>query len=997
LNKEGIITAVSLMKHFPSEEVAGIVGGLIYDEDIDISIEAIRTCTTLISFSILDYLLEIIERGKKPQKIEALKTLSIIKSPGIEKELLKYYSVINDLDVRIEIIDTLNRLCPDDSRVIELNRSILMDTGVDEKLKCSAVEGLTLGRDFSFLYHYILHASSEVQSRVFLTISSCKIKGAADFIYKIKGEHSHFSSRPLGHFLSTYVLQLKSPNNNYIINLVHKGGTQTVKAFLESFFSGIAFSSSIKNPFRILFLIPYSDQENENKIVKILELLVEHTWNNAPGMIGELSSISSVYLDTLYKKVKKSYIRMHGVRDRDTLRRIILVHLLERYAPKKVCMRVGEFFKKGNPEDGEKLVKLLQNLIPSNDRRGGRRLQACKPLFSEEDRMKRLKTYSILKNIELDSYNLLKRLARIVRVCGILKIKSSIKKIDEIFTFAHEEGLSEIEPECIIALCRLGSKKALQKIYNFIAHSPVQKTLLLTYLKGISFLPPTQATKLLVDILIRFKEPDVQNESILILEGIDFTGFEDALLILLEVISSIDRSFFPRLTEIIIKYANSTMFQRLLDLSLAESSYLKVNAVRILGAVQSREKNIPCDVLTGRLYQLLDDPSEEVRAESLCVLIQLGDDYAFKVLNDWFEAGNLTIIRTILSRVMESILPQLIQKITKLLELKDRDVHELLRKNLPIFCKGQSAKELVSNLISYLGKVPFSVEQGEKEGRVSIIHHPKIEFKFKREHSQVLTVLFIDIAGYTAHSTKTDMSGLMGLLKNFERIVTLQVQNFNGQIVKKLGDGMLCIFKNPASGVMASLFMQREVISYNRYSMEDEKFNVRIGLHTGYVIRKEGDVFGEVVNIASRIQSIANPGEILITEETYQQVKELIICDCRGEVKLKGVERQINAYNPLRPIKEVEEFLITKSRNKIPSVDVRNNDNLQKLKESLFVPRFVFPDKCAESEKLRLLQEMFMDISRASEQISDDYHEEYVFKKYLQERWDELVSKYFKD
>jgi len=1004
LNKQGIITAISIMEHFPSEEISATIAGFIYDEDLDISIEAIQACAAIKESSSVNCLLEIVEKGKKLQKLEALRALSVIKAPNLEKELLKYYSVVTDPDVRGEIIDSLNKLCPGDSEVIELNRSILMDGGIDDKLKCSAVEGLTLGGDFSFLKNLILHTSSEVQSRIFQTISLSRIPGCSDFLCTLQGEEVYFSHHPLGYFLGAYILQVKSPNNNYVMNHLNKGGSETIKAFLDVICSGITGCSSVKHPFRILFLVPYSGQGNEDKILEILELIVEYTRQKTSGTPGELISLSSVYLDTIYKKIEKSYIRIRGIKDRDSLRRIILAHLLERYAPAPVCIRVGKFFKQGNPEDADKVVKLIRNLIPSTDRREVKRFEACIPLFSEQDRMKRLKIYSILKNMEPDSFNLLKRLNRVVRVCGILGIKSSSKRIGEILDFAHEEGLLELEPECITTFCGVGSKKALQKVHDLLVDPPAQKSLLLACLKGASYLYSRQAVKLLTDVLIKFKDqPEIQEGAIEALEKIDFDGFEELQLMLVDTLKVIDKIYVPRITEILVEYANSALFQSMLDMTALEESYLRLSAIRILGAVSSREKKIPHDVLTGKLYQLLEDSSEEVRVESLGALLRLGDDYALKVLKDWLESGDERIIKLILNRVVEHATPLVVEKITTLLESEDREIHEIIRKVLPGFCTDQTAGKLISSLIFYLGKIPISAgekkQRGEdkKKERVSIIHHPKIEFKFKREHSQVLTVLFIDIAGYTERSIKSDMSSLMELLKIFEKIVNAGVQKFNGQIVKKLGDGMLCVFKNPISGVMAALGMQKEVDYHNKFSLEDEKFNVRIGLHTGNVIRREGDIFGEVVNIASRIQSSAGPGEILITNEMYQHVKELIICDYKDKMKLKGVEREIDAYIPVKPVKEAEEFLFLESVDKIPLSDVLNNDTLQKLKESLFIPRFIFPKECTDAEKFRLLQEMFSDMARACEQISTDYHEEYVFKKYLQDKWNELLTKYFED
>ncbi len=77
-----------------------------------------------------------------------------------------------------------------------------------------------------------------------------------------------------------------------------------------------------------------------------------------------------------------------------------------------------------------------------------------------------------------------------------------------------------------------------------------------------------------------------------------------------------------------------------------------------------------------------------------------------------------------------------------------------------------------------------------------------------------------------------------------------------------------------------------------------EKIQTRIGLNTGSVIRKGKDIFGEVVNVASRMQSKAPPGEILLTEATYQEIKDYVRCTELGKIEVKGIKDFITAYSP---------------------------------------------------------------------------------------------------
>ena len=90
--------------------------------------------------------------------------------------------------------------------------------------------------------------------------------------------------------------------------------------------------------------------------------------------------------------------------------------------------------------------------------------------------------------------------------------------------------------------------------------------------------------------------------------------------------------------------------------------------------------------------------------------------------------------------------------------------------------------------------------------------------------------------------------------------------------------------------------MQKKVAEHNQYKVDEEKFFLRVGLNTGLVIRKQNDIFGDVVNIASRMQAAANPGDVLLTHDTYAEIQNYVGCTPLGKIKVKGKEEAIAAY-----------------------------------------------------------------------------------------------------
>jgi class 3 adenylate cyclase len=273
----------------------------------------------------------------------------------------------------------------------------------------------------------------------------------------------------------------------------------------------------------------------------------------------------------------------------------------------------------------------------------------------------------------------------------------------------------------------------------------------------------------------------------------------------------------------------------------------------------------------------------------------------------------------------------------------------------------------------------------------SALSKAKLEFKLRREHVQVLTVFFIDIAGFTEKfsSMTDDMSSQMKLVNAFEGNVVPTITANRGKVVKKMGDAILAVFKHPVNAVTAAMTVQQKIQHYSSTQLANEKFQVRIGLNTGEVTWKDNDVFGHPVNVASRMQTAATPGDILITEATWKEVREYVRCTELGPIQVKGIAEAITAYSP-------EEILVDLAKLRAAGGSGERGPvqagSLERLRESMFVPEFRVPDDKADQAGVDLLRELFSEIARSVGDLLTD-SQEYEFEKYLQERWNDLMRR----
>jgi class 3 adenylate cyclase len=407
------------------------------------------------------------------------------------------------------------------------------------------------------------------------------------------------------------------------------------------------------------------------------------------------------------------------------------------------------------------------------------------------------------------------------------------------------------------------------------------------------------------------------------------------------------------------------------------------------------------EIVTNRLYLLLEDSEREVRVEALLALLALNDDYATQIISDYVHAGDAELATAILAGIQRPLSRESISLLLEMIKMDSLAVQQTLRSLLSEACQGGFAEELRQSLLEAVKSVPGEagkgilgtvLEQPQPQAE-SALGQAKLEFKFRRENTQVLTVFFTDIAGYTEKSSSIDMSSLLKLIKAFEDIVLSTIAANRGSVVKKMGDGILAVFKHPLNATIAALGVQQKTAEYSAMRVEQEKFQVRVGLNTGPVIRKDNDIFGEVVNVASRMQSAARPGDTLLTEATFQEVKDYVRCTELGRIQVKGIKEAITAYSPEKVTVDLEKVQALAAEG-APAAGLDRDSTLEKLKESIFTPTFAVPaDKGERDEALGMLKAIFSEISRAIEEIASDYHEEYVFKKYLQEKWDLLMGK----
>ena len=163
---------------------------------------------------------------------------------------------------------------------------------------------------------------------------------------------------------------------------------------------------------------------------------------------------------------------------------------------------------------------------------------------------------------------------------------------------------------------------------------------------------------------------------------------------------------------------------------------------------------------------------------------------------------------------------------------------------------------------------------------------------------RLAAILFADVVGYSRMMAADEAGTLAAMEERFRDILEPTLQGFGGRIVKVMGDGVLVEFASAVNAVRGAVALQKKIAEANDDVPEERRIVLRIGINLGDVIGEGSDIYGEGVNIAARLEALAEPGGIVISDKVEAEVRgklETTFSDM-GEQELKNIGRPIRAF-----------------------------------------------------------------------------------------------------
>ena len=159
---------------------------------------------------------------------------------------------------------------------------------------------------------------------------------------------------------------------------------------------------------------------------------------------------------------------------------------------------------------------------------------------------------------------------------------------------------------------------------------------------------------------------------------------------------------------------------------------------------------------------------------------------------------------------------------------------------------------------------------------------------------KLLALVAADMVGFSRLIESNEIEILQRQKQHLIKVIEPSINKYKGNIIKTTGDGFIATFESSVNAVEFSIEIQSEINKMERIYNNKERIWYRLGINVGDVVIDNGDVFGNTVNIASRLESIADPGGISITQDIFQNIKNLNITNVEyiGNQHLKNISQK---------------------------------------------------------------------------------------------------------
>lgn len=879
----------------------------LFDSRSTVAVSALRALAAIADVKSLRYVVRFLGSPDKHVRLEAIRTAGEIKSSTAAKLLFELYKTARDDEIRCEALTALSKVAPSNQVLIRVIREQALSPLASTELRgCCLILLITLG-------------GAEKVAEV-LTAAT---RGAVEHILGWAVAHPEFFEPVIGWGLAHFG-DLSASNRKLLVDIAARGaslpalelillGTEDSDSEVRSA-SYRAIGKATIDSAHLAACVEHLVGKTETSYSLEEEVLA--AIDRLERVAAQSGGLGSSTLSRLRRQSMELFNGLSAVENRVGSETVELGWLilksreyLEYYADEEFRGALVHYLKGGIYHSGDQLLAMLKKTA---ERVEVRHFEGYRALGDIIKNPKRPGTSLIIRELNMAKLGKREPFGKLIRNLRLMRLASGAGKdtfgfVLQVFTWARSQQLfrlaeaalfvlAKFQPETTSGICRELLTPPIQSKILAIASMRLMKSLDASVLQPQieTLLRSTSDSHILLNMVDALQSVDVPSS----------TGILEAMITLMRTGQDIEVAGQAAL------FLATRSVPNLLSSVMDGFDHLDPRRQRIVLDLvnrkleEARAKNV--EGMSEFLYRILRNQASRLHGLAAVLLWKIGDDFAPKVISRLLEGGNNTIRIEIVHELEGFVDKTVAAEILKLLDEPHAGLHEAMRKTLLAVEDGPTADYIRRLVIRHRGGDAESSESRESpaesgselERLEAGILTERQAFRFEHEFTRDLAVLFTDIQGYSSKAQHLTTMQVNSLIRDYEGILLPMMTDHHGTLVKRMGDGHLFVFDSPLDAGLASLRLQKALKRFNSYREELMRVVVRIGIHYGQVVQRDGDVLGNNVNIASRLESSAKGGSVLVSKALYDRFEGRILARELGKITVKGISEPIPVFEP---------------------------------------------------------------------------------------------------
>jgi len=905
LGVEPLVTTHRLIAAF-DRDARGLewLHGDLFDSRPRVALSAMEAVAALANPASFTYVTRVLASGGAELTVAAVRALGRIRHPGCARALVDMLKTTREDALRREILDALAAAVPKDRELAGFVRQIARSPMAPAGARAHAVGLLLKLRGEAVLDELLEDSREETVDQVLRSAGETPAL-VEKAVERYAPQYKHLPARTRAALVSIALTQDLAPTGD----VLREALVDPVADVRRSAYAGIATAAHHAKLFPMVIECLLGRAEGnaalEDEVHETVDRMAR-TEQTTVVIPATLRSRVITFITEHFNKLREE--GRHIASESHELGWLIMrsKEYLEYYCDDELKAALLRYLKGASTETEDSLLKRLKATAVRVEVRHFDGYTALAEVIKNPQRTGMGLVARELALVKTGKGILFWQLIRAVRLAAVVltpaagaAVESTLKGI---FAWARGEKLFRLAEAALWASARVNPQPALAACRECLTPPLASKVLAIASLHLLRELSPSELEPSSARLLSAQDDPYITLNAVEAITASPASSSGDLVKALLTRLSlAASREVIGSISAYLGDNVSLDIMESLRDMYATgdaprKSAVLAIMGRRIAsGLVGNREGTVEF------LYKILRGNESPQRRSAGVLLWRLGDDYAPEVVRDFLSSGTVEERAETLRALTGLLRAPLLPVLAPLLAAETPLIHEPLRDFLLSATEDLRAGAL--DLAIRLRGTPSAEDSEmpvpEDPGAAVDFRTERNAFQFERENIVDLVVLFTDIQGYSKKAQVLTPQQVSSLIQDYEKLLLAHTEAHRGELVKRMGDGHMFVFHEPLAAVLTAIRLQKSLKRFNRYREENSKVVIRIGVHCGKVVRKEqGDILGNTVNIASRLESSATPGSVLVSEQVYEKVKDYVHAREIGRITVKNISEPIRVYEP---------------------------------------------------------------------------------------------------